>query len=191
MITLPSALRAPGFQTYLGAQIRIGQRTEGMLSCFRFSDRGFGVDEIALVTALAEQMGMMLETDRLRQDAQAMAVLQELSLIHIYGAAAIVLASEPVAQALRNGLRPVRLAASAVATDSLAVHDRRDPTWLEAAWISSRKAYDQARIEPANVDLFELHDAFTIMGALSLEACGFAERGKGCLLYTSSCCISR
>ncbi len=77
MITLPSALRAPEFQTYLGAQIRIGQRTEGMLSCFRFSDRGFGVDEIALVTALAEQMGMMLETDRLRQDAKSMAVLEE------------------------------------------------------------------------------------------------------------------
>ena len=77
MITLPSALRVPGFQTYLGAQIRIGQRTEGMLSCFRFSDRGFGVDEIALVTALAEQMGMMLETDRLRQDAKSMAVLEE------------------------------------------------------------------------------------------------------------------
>ena len=97
------------------------------------------------------------------------------------GAAAIVLASEPVAQALRNGLRPVRLAASAVATDSLAVHDRRDPTWLEAAWISSRKAYDQARIGPADVDLFELHDAFTIMGALSLEACGFAERARACV----------
>ncbi len=77
MITLPSALRVPEFQTYLGAQIRIGQRTEGMLSCFRFSDRGFGVDEIALVTALAEQMGMMLETDRLRQDAKSMAVLEE------------------------------------------------------------------------------------------------------------------
>ena len=77
MITLPSALRVPEFQTYLGAQIRIGQRTEGMLSCFRLSDRGFGVDEIALVTALAEQMGMMLETDRLRQDAKSMAVLEE------------------------------------------------------------------------------------------------------------------
>jgi len=77
MTTLPSALRVPGFQTYLGAQIRIGQRTEGMLSCFRFSDRGFGMDEIALVTALAEQMGMMLETDRLRQDAKSMAVLEE------------------------------------------------------------------------------------------------------------------
>jgi acetyl-CoA C-acetyltransferase len=29
------------------------------------------------------------------------------------------------------------------------------------------------------MDFFELHDAFTIMAAISLEACGFAERGKG------------
>jgi acetyl-CoA C-acetyltransferase len=29
------------------------------------------------------------------------------------------------------------------------------------------------------VDLFEIHDAFSIMSALSLEACGFAERGQG------------
>jgi len=29
------------------------------------------------------------------------------------------------------------------------------------------------------IDVFELHDAFSIMAALSLEACGFAERGKG------------
>ena len=32
---------------------------------------------------------------------------------------------------------------------------------------------------PAEIDLFELHDAFSIMAALSLEACGFAERGEG------------
>jgi acetyl-CoA C-acetyltransferase len=95
------------------------------------------------------------------------------------GAAALVLTSEPIMHALRNGLRPVRIAASAVGTDSLAVHDRRDPLWLDAAWISSRRAYDQAGITAAAVDLFELHDAFTIMGALSLEANGFAERGRG------------
>jgi acetyl-CoA C-acetyltransferase len=36
-----------------------------------------------------------------------------------------------------------------------------------------------AGIGPDRVDVFELHDAFTIMAALSLEACGFAERGRG------------
>ncbi len=95
------------------------------------------------------------------------------------GAAALVLVSEEYARALNNGRRPVRIAGSAVATDSLAVHDRRDPLWLEAAAISSRKAWQQAGVTRDDVDLFEVHDAFTIMAALSLEANGFAERGRG------------
>jgi signal transduction histidine kinase len=74
---LPPAFRLPGFQTYLGAQIKIGSQIAGLLSCYRFTDRGYGLDEIALVTALAEQLGMMLETQRLRQHAQAMAVVEE------------------------------------------------------------------------------------------------------------------
>jgi signal transduction histidine kinase len=74
---LPPALRSQVFKTYLGAQIRIGQRVEGVLSYFRFTDQGYGVDEIALGTALAEQMGLVLEIDRLRENAEAMAVWEE------------------------------------------------------------------------------------------------------------------
>jgi signal transduction histidine kinase len=74
---LPAAFRLPEFQTYLGAQIKIGSRIAGILSCYRYTDRGYGIDEIALVTALAEQLGMMLETQRLRQNAEGMAVLEE------------------------------------------------------------------------------------------------------------------
>jgi acetyl-CoA C-acetyltransferase len=73
----------------------------------------------------------------------------------------------------------VQLLASASATDTLAVHDRRDPLFLEAAHLSSRKAYAQAGVQPQDLDLFEVHDAFTIMSALSLEASGFARRGEG------------
>ena len=73
----------------------------------------------------------------------------------------------------------VRIAGSAVATDSLAVHDRHDPLWLTAAEKSARDAYRQAGVEPSQIDFFEVHDAFSIMAALSLEACGFAERGQG------------
>ena len=36
-----------------------------------------------------------------------------------------------------------------------------------------------ANVGPADIDVFELHDAFSIMSALSLEACGFAEHGQG------------
>ena len=74
---LPPAFRLPGCRTYLGAQIKIGGRAEGLLSCYRFRDRGYGIDEIALVTALAEQIGLMLETHRLRRQAEEMAVLAE------------------------------------------------------------------------------------------------------------------
>jgi acetyl-CoA C-acetyltransferase len=61
----------------------------------------------------------------------------------------------------------------------VALHDRRDPLFLQAAHDSAYKAYLQAGVQPEEIDLFELHDAFTVMAALSLEATGFAERGKG------------
>jgi len=73
----------------------------------------------------------------------------------------------------------IKVIGSAGATDSIAIHDRKDPLWLKAAEISSKKAYSQAGIGPQDIDVFELHDAFSIMAALSLEASGFAERGKG------------
>lgn len=68
---------------------------------------------------------------------------------------------------------------SASATDSIAIYSRKDPLWLSAAVKSARKAYDQAGVGPEDIDFFELHDAFSIMSVLSLEACGFAERGQG------------
>lgn len=93
------------------------------------------------------------------------------------GAAAVVLA--PVDWARRQGRPVVRIAASTAATDAVALHDRRDPLVLEGAALSAWRAYQQAGIRPEDVDLFELHDAFSIMAALSLEAAGFARRGEG------------
>ena len=93
------------------------------------------------------------------------------------GAAAVVLVP---ADQLRGSARPlVTIEGSASATDTLAVHDREDPLWLMAAAASAQKAYAQAGLGPRDVDVFELHDAFSIMAALSLEGCGFAERGQG------------
>lgn len=93
------------------------------------------------------------------------------------GAAAVVLCPAEVARQYTD--RPVRVLASTVATDSVALHDRRDPLFLEAAALSAHRAYEEAGIRPEDLDLFELHDAFTITAALSLEACGFAPRGQG------------
>ncbi len=94
------------------------------------------------------------------------------------GAAALILARS---SALPNDDdRPqVWIAGSATATSALAVHDRPDPLILTAAAQSAGDALMQAELSTAEVSLFELHDSFSIFGALSLEAAGFAERGQG------------
>jgi len=86
------------------------------------------------------------------------------------GAAALIVTSEPAA---------VRVAASATATDTLALHDRGDALAFEAARLSAERAYQRAAIGPEDVSLFELFDAFSVFAALSLEAAGFAARGQG------------
>lgn len=96
------------------------------------------------------------------------------------GAAAVVLA--PAQWAHRFHHIPVRIAASTVGTDAVALHDRRDPLVLEGAALSAHRAYQQAGVGPEEIDIFELHDAFSIMAALSLEAAGFARRGEGARL---------
>ncbi len=93
------------------------------------------------------------------------------------GAAAIILTS--VERAADLVPQPVRITGSAAATDTLALHDRADLLYLNAANRSAYKAYAQAGIQPGDVSLFELHDEYTVIAALSLEAAGFAERGQG------------
>jgi acetyl-CoA C-acetyltransferase len=92
------------------------------------------------------------------------------------GAAAAVLV--PLELARQHGAPVIKVVGSAAATDTIAIHNRREPLWLKAAELSVKKAYVQAGLGPDNIDVFEAHDAFSIMAALSLEACGFAEKGQ-------------
>jgi acetyl-CoA C-acetyltransferase len=99
---------------------------------------------------------------------------------HCDGAAAILLATEEIARAAhRHGLPMIKVAGSAIGTDSLALDSRRAILELDGVTISTRRALEQAGVKNEDIDIFELHDAFTIITALSLEAAGFAEKGKG------------
>jgi len=92
-------------------------------------------------------------------------------------AAAVIVPAEKVTA--RAGRPLLIVAGSAAATDTIAVHSRQDPLFLAAAYSSVQQAYKMAGVGPDDIDVFEAHDAFSIMSALSLEACGFAERGQG------------
>lgn len=79
----------------------------------------------------------------------------------------------------------VRISGSSMVSDTLAIHDRREPIYFQAVHLSIERACRQAGILPKDVDLFELYDAYSIYSALTLEAAGFAPPGKGCQLAQS------
>jgi acetyl-CoA C-acetyltransferase len=67
------------------------------------------------------------------------------------GAAALVLV--PLDSLRSKGKPRVVVAGSTAATDSIAIHDRKDGLWLSAAYASAKKAYGQAGIQPDDIDL--------------------------------------
>jgi acetyl-CoA C-acetyltransferase len=70
------------------------------------------------------------------------------------------------------------IAASAVATDTLGLAQRKSLTELAATKEAAKKAYVQAKIEPKDIDVAEVHDCFTIAEILAMEDLGFFPKGK-------------
>ncbi|MCA9957802.1 MAG: thiolase domain-containing protein [Anaerolineales bacterium] len=140
---------------------------------------GFSVN--AHANGADNPMGMFQNRLRAERFADAPPVATPVSLFdaapYADGAAAIILTAHE--RAMDMVPQPVRVIGSALATDTLALHDRRDPLWLKAAAASAQAAMTQAAVSHEDIDLFELHDSFTILAALSLEAAGFAQRGAG------------
>jgi len=92
------------------------------------------------------------------------------------GAATLVLVAPHLAAKTRAR---VRIAGSAIATAPVALSRRPDPLKLTAVEGSTHRAMGQAGIAHSDIDLFEPHDAYTIMTALTLEAAGFSAPGAG------------
>jgi acetyl-CoA C-acetyltransferase len=91
------------------------------------------------------------------------------------GAAALVLTRRELVPS--NPI--VKVSGSASATDTLALHDRKDMLFFNTAQLSAGKAMKQAGLTLNDINLFEYHDTFSIYAALQLEAVGFAVKGKG------------
>lgn len=93
------------------------------------------------------------------------------------GAAALLLTrADLVPEGLPHKL--VNVQGSSVAIDTLAMHDRSDPLAFDAVRSSLDSACRQAGVMPQYADVLELDDSFSIYAALSLEAAGYAEKGK-------------
>ena len=96
------------------------------------------------------------------------------------GAAAVVLTTERVA--MDRGLPArarTRVLACASAVDPVPLAARSDLLALDAVARSTARALQRAQLTHAEIDLFEVHDAYSIMAVACLEAAGFAEQGQG------------
>jgi acetyl-CoA C-acetyltransferase len=87
------------------------------------------------------------------------------------GAAAVVITN-------KKSTHGVLVAASAVATDSLGLAQRKTLTQLAATKEAGKRAYAIAGISPQDVDVAEVHDCFTIAEILAMEDLGFFPKGK-------------
>ena len=72
----------------------------------------------------------------------------------------------------------VEIAGYAQATDPLK-EAGRDVLRPAGAFKAMNKAYEMAGITPADVNVAEIHDCFTVMGAIGTEVLGKAEPGRG------------
>ncbi len=105
--------------------------------------------------------------------------------LHLYdmcpvsdGAAAVLLC--PLEKAAEYTKKtPIVIAGFGQATDTHTLQERDDPTDLKAVTLASQQAFKRAKLKPSDVDVAELHDAFTILEIVESEHAGFFKKGEG------------
>ena len=93
------------------------------------------------------------------------------------GASAAVVCTAETAKKYTES--PIYVKASAQASDTISLHDRRDLTTMDATVFAAKKAYQMAALEPTQIDVAEVHDSYTIAELIAIEDLGFFEKGAG------------
>jgi len=92
------------------------------------------------------------------------------------GAAAVIVA--PLDRAREFTDAPVEVLASAQASDTITLHDRRDICSLDATVAAGNRAFQLAGLERKDINLVEVHDCFTIAEICAIEDLGFCKKGE-------------
>ncbi|MBR1369659.1 acetyl-CoA acetyltransferase [Methanocalculus chunghsingensis] len=97
------------------------------------------------------------------------------------GSAAVVVA--PLDRAREFTDAPVTVIGSAQASDTIALHDRRDISTLDASVAAGNRAFERAGVTRKDIDLIEVHDCFTIAEICAIEDLGFVTKGEAGIFY--------
>ena len=93
------------------------------------------------------------------------------------GSAALIVANEEKSKQLSD--TPIWIKGLGAATAPFSLLTRPELSTLTSAVDASKLAYKQAKVEPKDIQVAEVHDCFTIAEILAYEDLGFTERGKG------------
>ena len=93
------------------------------------------------------------------------------------GSASILLASERVASKLTD--EPVWIRGIGQKTISAGFTKNQNFTKMESTSEAASMAFEMAKKRPKDMDVIELHDAFSVCEPIALESLGIVERGKG------------
>ncbi|MFZ7136832.1 MAG: thiolase domain-containing protein [archaeon] len=145
-------------------------------------------EDLAKVAVKNHRYGAMNPVAHLRHEITVEKVLQSCviaSPLKLYdccpisdGSAAVVLASEKKVKEL-NIEDPVWIESMGFASDTANISKRENYVGLDASVKASKMAYSEAKISPADVDVANVHDCFTIAEIMAYEDLGFCEKGKG------------
>jgi acetyl-CoA C-acetyltransferase len=91
------------------------------------------------------------------------------------GAAAVLLTSDKLVEEDDE----VEVLSSKISTNVFSLYERDDMLTFSATKEAARKAFSEAGIGVEDVDVLEIHDAFSVTAALSVEAMGFSKPGEG------------
>lgn len=92
------------------------------------------------------------------------------------GAAAVIVA--PLERAREFTDTPIKVLASAQASDTITLHDRRDISTLDATITAGKRALKIAHCIHKDIDLVEVHDCFSIAEICAIEDLGFCKKGE-------------
>jgi benzoylsuccinyl-CoA thiolase BbsB subunit len=155
-------------------------------------DYGIGLKDVAAVSVKNRKNGALNPDAQMRKEVTVEEVLASRIIADPFtllqccptgdGAAAIILASNKVAKQLRSD--PIEVRASHL-TSGRFMSGFRDMTSPEITVRGAREVFEESGLGPEDIDVAEVHDAFSIAELIYYEAFGFCGRGEGAGLLKS------
>lgn len=173
----------------LSAAERVIEQTEGLLFPVQnaliwqmyMKKYGGNMDDLSLIAFKNHENAALnpnayfykrpLDLEKIKKSPEVASPLRLMDCsLSVNGGAAVIISKEE---------SDIEVIGSGFATDYILTFEREDMTHFKATKMAAGEAFKQAGITPEDIDVAEIHDAFTSVELISYEDLGFADEGRG------------